>query len=171
MAGYVIHLAVAEQYFKKHPEDIDSYDEFIKGTIFPDNVSDKSITHYGPKSSKVNLKSFFENNELTNSYIKGYCLHLVTDYLFYNIFLDNFSKDIYNDYDILNRDLIEKFNLKIPEVVKNKIFYKKGNTKLLEKNSVIKFIKEISEYKLNDIRIEVLNNNEYWLTFKNLNRE
>ena len=58
MAGYVIHLAVAEAYKSKHPDDIENYDDFIQGIIFPDSVYDKSITHYGEKSSKVNLREF-----------------------------------------------------------------------------------------------------------------
>ena len=127
MAGYVIHLAVAEAYIKKHPKDIDDYNQFVEGVIFPDSVSDKSITHYGEKSSKVNLKWFLKENKINNDYNKGYFLHLVTDYIFYNKFLVCFSKDIYNDYDILNKKLQEKFDVKIPENIKEKIFYKEGS--------------------------------------------
>ena len=108
MAGYVIHLAVAEAYIEKHPGSIKNYEEFIQGVIFPDSVSDKSITHYGEKSSKVNLKKFLDDKEIDNDYNKGYFLHLVTDYIFYNHFLEVFSKDIYNDYDVLNEKLQEK---------------------------------------------------------------
>ena len=39
MAGYVIHLAVAETYRRKYPEDIQDYNQFIEGVIFPDSVS------------------------------------------------------------------------------------------------------------------------------------
>ena len=131
MAGYVIHLAVAEAYIKKHPQDIQDYNNFIKGVIAPDNVSDKSITHYGEKSSKANLKNFLEKNKINDDYYKGYFLHLVTDYLFYNKFLEYFSKDIYNDYDILNKSLQQVFNVTIPKSVQNKVFYKDGLTKIL----------------------------------------
>lgn len=124
MPGYVIHLSVANRYIEKHPEEIKDHNKFIEGVISPDGVTDKSITHYGPKSSKVNLKLFLESNEINDDFNKGYFLHLVTDYLFYNRFLDYFSKDIYNDYDILNKTLEEKYNVKIPEEVKNKVFYK-----------------------------------------------
>ena len=41
MAGYVIHLAVAEAYKDKHINDIKNYEDFIKGVILPDSVSDK----------------------------------------------------------------------------------------------------------------------------------
>ena len=168
MAGYVIHLAVAEAYKDKHINDIKNYEDFIKGVIFPDSVSDKSLTHYGEKSSKVNLKEFLRENEIDNDYNKGYFLHLVTDYIFYNKFLDCFSKDIYNDYDILNEILQKKFNVTIPESVKNKVFYKRGETKILEEEKVVKFIEEVSDYKLSEIREKVLKNDKYWLEFKNL---
>lgn len=168
MAGYVIHLAVAEAYKDKHINDIKNYEDFIKGVIFPDSVSDKSLTHYGEKSSKVNLKEFLRENEIDNDYNKGYFLHLVTDYIFYNKFLDCFSKDIYNDYDILNEILQKKFNVTIPESVKDKVFYKKGETKILEEEKIVKFIEEVSDYKLSEIREKVLKDDKYWLEFKNL---
>lgn len=171
MAGYVIHLAVAEVYKRKHPEDIKKYDKFIEGVIFPDSVSDKSITHYGEKSSKVNLKSFLEENEINDDYSKGYFLHLVTDYIFYNKLLECFSKDIYNDYDVLNKRLQEKFEVKIPENIKKDVFYKEGEeTKILNLEKVIKFIEEVSDYKLDEIKEKVLKHEEYWFEFRQLRR-
>ena len=65
--------------------------------------------------------------------IKDIFLHLVTDYLFYNKLLEVTSKDIYNDYDILNSILIEKYNVKILEKIKDKVFFKDGDTKILSK--------------------------------------
>ena len=170
MAGYVIHLAVAEAYIKKHPQDIQDYNNFIKGVIAPDNVSDKSITHYGEKSSKANLKNFLEKNKINDDYYKGYFLHLVTDYLFYNKFLEYFSKDIYNDYDILNKSLQQVFNVTIPKSVQNKVFYKDGLTKILNLEDTINFIEKTSDYSLIEIKEQVLNNNIYWLEFKALKR-
>lgn len=170
MAGYVIHLAVAEAYIKKHPEDINDYNKFIEGVIFPDSVSDKSLTHYGEKSSKVNLKWFLEEKEINDDYNKGYFLHLVTDFIFYNKLLECFSKDIYNDYDILNKNLQERFDVKIPENIKENVFYKEGETKILELESTIKFIEEVSEYKLSDIKERVLEDDKYWLEFRSLRK-
>lgn len=168
MAGYVIHLAVAEEYKKNYPEDIENYEDFIKGVIAPDNVKDKSLTHYGPKSSKPNLKLFFEDRDINNSFNKGYFLHLVTDYLFYNKFLNWFSKDIYNDYDILNKSLIKKFGVKIPESVKNSVFYKAGETKILKLEDTEKFITDTAKLKLSDIKNRTLADDKYWLSFKQL---
>ena len=170
MAGYVIHLAVAETYIKKHPDDIIDYNKFIKGVLFPDGVSDKSITHYGEKSSKTNLKWFLEENKIDDDFNKGYFLHLVTDYVFYNKLLECFSKDIYNDYDILNKELQEKFNVKIPKEIKERVFYKEGKTKNLELDSIIKFIEEVSDYKLSDIKESVMSDDKYWLELRSLRR-
>lgn len=168
MAGYVIHLAVAEEYNKKHMEQIKDYNKFIEGVIYPDSVTDKSITHYGEKSSKVLLKNFLKEREIDTCFEKGYFLHLVTDYLFYNNFLEYFSKDIYDDYDISNKHLIEKYNVKIPDYIKNKIFYKKGNTKVFTIESICKFIERTSEYDLENIKDEILKNNKFWTTIIDL---
>ena len=47
MPGYVIHLAIAEEYLEKNKDKAEEHDKFIKGVIFPDGVADKSLTHYG----------------------------------------------------------------------------------------------------------------------------
>ena len=168
MAGYVIHLAVAESYIKKHEDDIKDYNRFIEVVIFPDSISDKSITHYGEKSSKTDLKAFLEDNKIDNDYNKGYFLHLVTDYIFYNKLLKYFSKDIYNDYDILNEKLQKKFNVTLPENIKDKVFYKEGKTKVLKLENIIKFIEDVSDYKLDEIKERILDNDNYWLEIKEL---
>ena len=164
MAGYVIHLAIAEEYLRKHKDVKEDYEEFIKGVIYPDSVTDKSLTHYGIKSSKVILKDFLQDNEINNSYMRGYFLHLITDYLFYNKYLEKFSKDIYNDYDILNKRLIEKYNVVLPENVQNNVFYKEGETKILTMELAIKIIDEISDLNLNAVEKEIRKNpnDEKW---------
>lgn len=164
MAGYVIHLAIAEEYLKKHKDVKEDYDEFIKGVIYPDSVTDKSLTHYGIKSSKVILKDFLKDNEINNSYMRGYFLHLITDYLFYNKYLEKFSKDIYNDYDILNKRLIEKYNVVLPVNIQNNVFYKEGETKILTMELAIKIIDEISDLNLNAVEKEIRenSNDEKW---------
>ena len=168
MAGYVIHLAVAEEYIKRHKNQIEDYNKFIEGIIYPDEVQDKSSTHYGKKSSKVILKDFLREHRIDTCFEKGYFLHLVTDYLFYNSFLEYFSKDIYEDYDISNKYLIEKYDVKIPNNIKSKIFYKEGNTKVFTIEAICKFIEKTSEYDLENIREEILKSNEFWTTIIHL---
>ena len=171
MAGYVIHLAVAEEYIRKHPQEIDNYDEFIEGVISPDGVQDKSQTHYGEESGKVNLKKFFDERDIKDSFNKGYFLHLVTDYIFYNKLLDCYSKDIiYNDYDILNKTIITKYNVKIPEKVKKFAGYAEGKTKILHLEDVIEFIDKVSSFILENIKSGVLDEDEYWCTYRVLKK-
>lgn len=171
MAGYVIHLAVGEEYIRKYPNEINNYEDFIEGVIYPDSVTDKSLTHYGPTSSQVNLKRFFADKDINTDFNKGYCIHLITDYLFYNKFLTVFSSNyIYNDYDILNKELERKFEVKIPQKVKDKVFYKEGETKILNLKDTIKFIEETSSNNINDIKKAVLNENKNWLEIRPLKR-
>ena len=171
MAGYVIHLAVGEEYLRMHPGDINDYNEFIEGIIYPDSVTDKSLTHYGPKSSQVNLKNFFNDRDIDDDFNKGYFLHLVTDYLFYNKFLNIFFKKyIYNDYDILNKKLEEKFNVKIPLKVKENVHHSSGTTKILNLNDTIEFIKNTAKYDIPDIKKAVLEGDKNWLEIRLLKR-
>ncbi|MCF0124510.1 MAG: hypothetical protein HUJ68_01930, partial [Clostridia bacterium] len=142
MPGYVIHLSVAQEYLKKHKNKKEDYNSFIEGVLYPDSVSDKSLTHYGVKSSKSNLFEYIKHNKIDTSFYRGYFLHLLTDYMFYNRYIDTMIKDImYNDYDLLNSMLIEKYKVKIPEKIKDKIFFKEeGDLKILSKQLVIEFI-------------------------------
>lgn len=169
MPGYVIHIAVAQEYLKKHKDKKEDKEEFIKGTIYPDSVKDKSLTHYGAKSSKVVLKDFLKDKETNNSFNRGYFLHLVTDYLFYNKYLDTFSKDIYRDYDIINKRLIEDYKVELPEEVEKSVFFEEGKTKLLHIELAKKVIDEISQLDLEEIEKEIKDNpeNKKWNTYNN----
>lgn len=170
MAGYVIHLSVAEEYLKKHPDDNEDYNEFIEGVIFPDSVKIKSETHYGIESSKSNLYDFLQEHKLNTSFERGYFLHLLTDYLFYNKYLDCISTDIYNDYDILNDTLIKEYDIVLPEKVRNKVFSKEGNLKILSIELVENLIKEISELDIDAVAEETIRNPKKWTTMKELKR-
>lgn len=169
MPGYVIHLAIAEEYLRKHKNKKERYSEFIEGVIFPDSVKDKSETHYGEASSKSNLYEFLKENNISESFKKGYFLHLLTDYLFYNKYIDTFSKDVYNDYDILNRELMEKYNVVLPEKIKNQVFFKDvGETKILSKDIIEEFIGDVSDMDLDSVAEQVKENKEKWTTYRPL---
>ena len=171
MPGYVIHLAIAEEYLKKHKEKSENYDDFIEGVIFPDGVEDKSLTHFGPGSSEVNLKSFLENKNIDSSFDRGYFLHLISDYLFYNKYIDKISFDIYNDYDLLNKDLIEKYNVVLPEKAKEKVKFKENeNLVILSKELVERFIDETSELDIDKTAQDIINNPEKWTKIRKLKR-
>lgn len=76
---------------------------------------------------------------------------------------------MYDDYDLLNSYLIEKYNVKLPEKVKKQVFYKKeGTLKILSKELVEKFIKEVSELDLDKVAEEIKNNPEKWTKIREL---
>lgn len=75
------------------------------------------------------------------------------------------TKDMYNDYDLLNAKLIEKYDVKIPEKVQNQVFYKtEGSLKILSEDLVIKFINEVSQYDIDKVKKDVLENPVKWTT-------
>lgn len=169
MPGYVIHLAVAEEYLRNHKDKSEEYNEFIKGVIYPDRVNDKSLTHYGEKSSKSNLFNFLKENNIDTSFMRGYFLHLLTDYMFYNRYVDTMTNDMYNDYDLLNDMLIKKYKVKLPEVVKNKVFFKdEGILKILSKDLIERFINEVSGYDLDFVKESVLKDSKSWTKMREL---
>lgn len=168
MPGYVIHVAIAQEYLRKHTNNEDMQ-KFIEGTIEPDLVKPKSLSHYGKSPAYTNLKNYLNNNKIETSFEKGFFLHLIADYLFYNHYLDKYVReDIYNDYDILNGDLIKKYNVRLPDKVKDYAFFKEGKTKILNFELVNKVIDEISDLNIEDVKNEVLDDNDKWTKYKNL---
>ena len=168
MPGYVVHIAIAQEYLKKHC-DKEQKEEFINGVIAPDLEEVKSKTHYGKSPAYTNLLEFLKSNEIESSFKRGYFLHLVTDYLFYNYYLTDFSKpQIYDDYDFTNEFLIKKYEVMLPNIIKDKVFFKKGKPKFLLKNLACNVIDEISSYNLQKIKEEVLENNNKWFYYKNI---
>ena len=170
MPGYVIHLAVAEEYLKKHKQKREEYNEFINGVIFPDSIKNKQETHYGEKSSLSNLYEFLKSNKLDTSFNRGYFLHLLTDYLFYNKYIDIMSNDMYNDYDILNKILIEKYKVKLPETVKSSVFFKDGELVILSLELIERMIDDISDMDLDIIEKDVYKDPIKWTTMRKLKR-
>mgnify|MGYP005788509345 FL=1 len=168
MPGYVIHIAIAQEYLKKHLKK-EEKEEFINGVIAPDLTKIKSETHYGKSPAYTNLLEFLKNKKIDNSFNKGYFLHLVTDYLFYNYYLTSFSKpEIYDDYDMTNEFLISKYDVTLPKKIENQVFFKKGCPKFLNLNLACKLIDEISNYDLEDVEKEVLANDIKWFNYKNI---
>lgn len=158
MPGYVIHLAVAKEYIRNFR--VNNEEEFLKGTLAPDLLSingDKRETHYSDSnvSSDVNLSKFLKSNKINNSYMEGYFLHLIVDYLFYNKYFTGEDIRIYNDYDILNKELIENYNIEIPEEVKDTVKFKTGELQILNKEKVNTAIHEISRKSLKDYKKEI----------------
>ena len=96
-------------------------------------------------------------------------MHLLSDYLFYNKYIECFSKKIYDDYDLLNKKLIDKYKVTLPEEVKSKVFYKDyGELTILSESLVEKFVDEISDMDIYNIAEEVKINPEKWTKIRKL---
>ena len=171
MPGFIIHLATANEYIRKYPKDIKNKNDFLEGSIAPDLTTKegKKETHYGQSSAEVELRKYLMSNSVESDYDKGYFLHLVTDYLFYNYYLNEIRKpQIYEDYDVTNKTLIEKYKIDLPEKVKDKIFFKNGNPEILTVKLACKVIDEVSEYTLEEIAKEVIEGSDRWNYYKRL---
>lgn len=129
MPSFNIHLAVAVKYKEKN--DIKNKEDFYRGSIDPDLVKDKSISHYtGMRDErflrqyvfeKVRLNEFLKENKVETDYEKGVFLHLATDFIFYQEFLSDeylasvdynkMIQDLYYSYRISNPYLEEKYDI------------------------------------------------------------
>lgn len=138
MASAIIHLAVAKKlldYIK-----VDNKKEYFLGSIAPDISkqigSSKVSSHFliQTKQDVPNIKMFINKypNFITNSFDLGYFIHLYTDKLWFDTFLENLiynnsiklldgtiietTKEemqnmIYSDYTNMNIELIDKYEL------------------------------------------------------------
>ncbi len=165
MPGFVIHIAIGQEYLRKH--NLNYSKEFIKGIVAPDFTSDKSKTHYGKSPRYTNLKKFLDNNKIDTDYNKGFFLHLITDYLFYNYYVTKIGKDgLYNDYDLTNKEIINKYNIILLDSVKDKVFFKDGEPKTLTLELGCKIIDDISSMDIERIEAEVNKNLPKWNYYK-----
>ena len=170
MASYAIHLAISELYLKKHSDE--NYEDFITGTIDVDDAEDRIKSHYTGDTDKSNLKRFLTQKVLLGDYVKansigtsydrGYFLHLLTDYYFYNSYFDEawinsteypeFKRILYHDYHILNGYWTPKYNLKYPSRLKQSDYSaEEGVTEVLTPESIDQFIAFMSEIDLDKI--------------------
>lgn len=174
MPGIHIHLAIAKEYLKHHPE-IKNKEAFYEGSIAPDFAEDKKKSHYTKETSnedlinylnnKVHIFPFLQTTNVKTDYNKGLFLHLITDKLFFTKFLDqNYLKsvtyseyinDLYYSYECTNPVIInhyqlpmEKYEQRIEENI-NKMkkvrgIVEKQKNNILEVDKLIKFINEMS---------------------------
>ena len=146
MPGFNIHLAIGNKYLKNNK--IKNKREFFKGIVYPDLVSDKSISHFSlPKDyndlykslkNKVNLKDFINNSKINTDYEKGVFLHIITDYLFYNEFFDeDYLKN--TNYRKFKNDYYYSLGLSDPYIKKKyKVKYNVYRKEILKKLSKFK---------------------------------
>lgn len=155
MAGYVIHLAIGEEYTRKHKDDIKDKEEFVRGIIEPDKTTDKMKSHYGQKDLIGSLEKFLESNEkeIDSDYIKGYFMHLFTDYIFYAKYFN--LTHYYEEYDVTNKIIIEKYKVKVPKELEQYAKFVEGEPKHLKYHLLYKLIDEVTENKIRDIILKI----------------
>lgn len=159
MPGYVIHLAIAKKQIELNK--IQNEEEFIRGVIAPDLLKQVGIdSHYG-NSSNPNLKKFLKKHTIKTDYNKGYFLHLVTDYIFYNKFLDNWTPEIYEDYDVLNNSLIRKYGLSIPKEAQEYVKFQDKALTILNFDDIISFIETVGKISINEMYKEYVGEKNY----------
>ena len=188
MPCLAMHLAIAKEYLKKHPEE--NKGEFILGTIAPDvnipNINnyingiteDKNGHHFGENyntndaieymKKKVNFQKFLNDNNINTSFLRAYFLHLISDYLFFGEYIT--GKDIenlsfveirdkgYADYNRITLKIIEKYNLEIPEGIKDIVSgVSDGKLELINEEQVYRFIKEMAQIDIQQFKNTILN--------------
>ena len=133
MASLMIHLIIADKYCKRNSK-VDSF-EFIHGSIAPDILNNKRSSHYVEDidtpntyteavAGGVGLVKFCKVNAMLGDYVKGYFMHLLTDYIFYEQYLTKLKKYkliengdyyyvkniMYDEFDRLNDYLTQKYS-------------------------------------------------------------
>ena len=180
MPCLAIHLAVAKKYLENHGEENkeDFILGTIAPDINMPNISnyingvsdDKNSHHFGLNfktdnlieymKKKVDFNLFFSSNDINTSFLRAYFLHLVCDYYFFGEYINSEKlrglsfmdavKIGFNDYNLLTPKLIAKYNLEVPETIKDIISGKgEGEIQVLDETTVDQFISEMANLDLN----------------------
>ena len=155
MPSLIMYLAIAKKYIEKHPEEIEA--DFIKGILAPDikrNLkAEKARLHYGEQSShRPDLNRFYQERGLDSSYNRGYFLNLLSDYLFYNEFLQEYSVSVFHDFRKMNKRMKEKYRIALPRELEGRVEFEDGEPVSIDEESVYQFIDfagqvDLEEYK------------------------
>lgn len=151
MPSLIMYLAIAKKYIEKHPEE--SEEEFMKGILAPDikrNLkAEKARLHYGEQSShRPDLDRFYQERGLDSSYNRGYFLNLLSDYLFYNRFLQEYSISIFHDFRKMNKRMKEKYRIDLPQELETRVKFEDGELSSIDEERVYKFIDSVGQLDL-----------------------
>ena len=136
------------------------------GRHFGPNLKTDSIIEHMQK--KVDFNMFFQSNDTKTSFLRAYFLHLICDYRFFGEYIKceilsdlSFAEAVkigYNEYDLITPKIISKYNLKVPNQIKHIISRKgEGEIKLLNEDTVYKFIDDMSQLNLYDEKNKLTN--------------
>ena len=79
-------------------------------------------------------------------------------------------KIMHNDYDLSNKVIMEKYNVKLPSKINDRVDFKNGEMKLLTYDIVDRLVEQISNLYIDDIAEEIKTNPEKWTKMKKLKR-
>lgn len=179
MPSLDVHIAIARKYLEKY-NDIENEIAFIKGNLDPDLSDDRIASHYTKKSdrndlseilkNKIRINKYLKSKSIVDDYEKGYFLHLVTDFIFFNYFLDkdyirttdytSFKKDLYYSYNMAHNYLIHNYDINyypFETEVKKRIFTSQidanyngeKRTNIFPYEKLDKFVNKILEKDIN----------------------
>ena len=186
MASTAIHIAIAQEWAKKHK--VNNIDDFVFGAVAPDlfdKLYENKNAHYGNLKAgltlkeyyckKVNLSSYVEQNEIVSDFNKGYFLHLVVDHFFYTQFIDldyvekadnKFKSELYDTYDAVEYFVNVKYNVNYNNSHKEMEYYKNKHEKSLPmkvenqiftNQEIFDFIDKMAELDLEKIFSDIKN--------------
>ena len=156
-------------------------EEFIKGNLLPDLYDDKNKSHFkiqGKKYYIPDIEKAINSLDINNNLYLGYLSHLLLDKYYFDEYLLKYEEDlfqdneIYKDYDVLSKDIVNHFNLDVdylksilkdfPKEINKKRLKNNlkclalnidGNTKTLDKEEFIRFLEEVSNRVKEDLKI------------------
>ena len=176
MACLAMHLAIAEKYLEKNPNE--NKEAFMIGAYLPDIEEDKIKSHYGIRmpircvkdmlDSKVDIIECAKNTDLNNDLSKAVFLHLTTDYLFYNFVYspsletktpEQIKNMMYQDFDFVTKHVLNKYKINIPQQINHIVKSKDGdiNSTFFNAEQIDKFIDLVSKLDLKDCKQQFLN--------------
>ena len=173
MAHVAVHEIIANRYIQKHHDEVRNKNEFIKGSVAPDLNEQlterrkiKDFPHYGKWSNgnvETNIDKFLKDKQVNikQDYWKGYFLHLLTDYYFYN---KQFNKEfeeikknkgnLREDYDYIFEKILKKYKITLSNYTSKYVNIKDGNSKYLKLDKMLDFIEKMSDINIeNEIKI------------------
>ena len=168
MPGVIVHIIIADKYLEKNKDKKINRQEFIKGAIAPDlnenldgvlKRKEKDISHYneGPSGdADINFKRFFNDVDITKDYWKGYFMHLLVDYYFYNYdFKEEYreakrkSDTLHDDWDAINKVIVPKYKIEhINSFIDKFMQIKDIEGKYFNAEQIIEFIEKMKDLDL-----------------------
>ena len=152
MPGYVIHLATANVHLGNF-SDVSDPEAFLRGVIAPDMIHPKTESHFGEDTACPDLNLYIDTHDLQNSYERGYFFHLLTDFLFYGGFMRDFvwTPAVYDDYDRLNRMLMDDCRVAVPDEVLDCMGFRDGGLEVFGYDRIRGFIDSVGKIDLDGL--------------------